>query len=115
MGGGFAELAESRRSWLGYTGEPVAAKVIEDLVALAGSAPSETNLQPWRFIAALGAGSCERLSPAFLPPNRPKLRAVPLGGGHGDPHRPPPGGVGGAPSATPGRRAGPIPRHRKAW
>jgi putative NAD(P)H nitroreductase len=74
MGGGFAELAESRRSWLGYTGEPVTARAIEDLVSIAGSAPSETNLQPWRFIAALGADSCERLVPAFLPPNRPKLR-----------------------------------------
>ena len=69
----FAELAGSRRSWLGYTGEPVTANVIEDLVAIAGSAPSETNLQPWRFIAALGSDNCERLAPAFLPPNQPKL------------------------------------------
>jgi nitroreductase len=70
----FAELAESRRSWLGYTGERVTEQVIEDLVAIAGTAPSETNLQPWRFIAALGSDSCERLVPAFLPPNQPKLR-----------------------------------------
>lgn len=70
----FVELADTRRSWFGYTGEPVTAEVIEDLVAVAGSAPSETNLQPWRFIAALGSESCERLAPAFLPPNQPKLR-----------------------------------------
>jgi nitroreductase len=67
---GFVELAHSRRSWLGYTGQPVTAKVIEDLVAIAGSAPSETNLQPWRFIAALGPDSCERLAPAFFRDSR---------------------------------------------
>jgi nitroreductase len=71
---GFDELAHSRRSWLGYTGARVSDEIITELVAVAGSAPSETNLQPWRFVAALGCDSIERLVPAFLPPNRPKLR-----------------------------------------
>lgn len=71
---GFDELAHSRRSWLGYTGERVSDEIITELVAVAGSAPSETNLQPWRFVAALGGDNIERLVPAFLPPNQPKLR-----------------------------------------
>ena len=48
----YAELNESRRSWLGYTGEVVAQELVRDIVAEAALAPSGSNLQPWRIVVA---------------------------------------------------------------
>lgn len=71
--GAFAALCEERRSWLGWTGEPIAREEIAALVRLAHLAPSECNAQPWRFVVALG-DALEWLLPAFLASNRDKLR-----------------------------------------
>lgn len=48
----YAELNETRRSWLGYTGEVVPDELIRDIVAEAALAPSGSNLQPWRVVVA---------------------------------------------------------------
>ncbi|HST40899.1 MAG TPA: nitroreductase family protein [Conexibacter sp.] len=69
----FAALSDERRSWLGWTGEPLARDAIEQLVRLAHQSPSECNTQPWRFAVAQGA-ALERLLPVFLASNRDKLR-----------------------------------------
>jgi nitroreductase len=71
-----SELARSRRSCCGFTGEQLSAELIEELVGIAATAPSEVNLQPWRFVVALGEASLERVMPAFLEPNQPKVRAA---------------------------------------
>ncbi len=68
----FDDLVMSRRSWLGWTGEPVERATLEDILGLANLAPSECNLQPWRFVVAQGP-SLEAVLPAFIPPNRPKV------------------------------------------
>lgn len=68
----FAALAEERRSWLGWTGEPVARDVLLDLIRQAHWSPSECNAQPWRFVVAQGE-ALERLLPFFLASNHDKL------------------------------------------
>jgi nitroreductase len=68
----FAALNRRRRSWLGWSGEALARDQLTALVAEAHLAPSEANLQPWRFVAAQGA-ALERLSEAFIASNRPKI------------------------------------------
>lgn len=69
----FAALSDERRSWLGWTGAPIAREAIEQLVTLAHQSPSECNTQPWRFVVAQGE-ALERLLPVFLASNRDKLR-----------------------------------------
>lgn len=48
----YAELNRTRRSWLGYTGEVVAADLLAEILDEATLAPSGSNLQPWRFVVA---------------------------------------------------------------
>lgn len=69
----FAALCEQRRSWLGWTGEPLSREEVTSLVRLAHLAPSECNAQPWRFVVAQGE-ALEWLLPVFLASNRDKLR-----------------------------------------
>lgn len=72
----FSRLASSRRACFKFTGERLDPELLEQLVGVAGAAPSEVNLQPWRFVAALGTDKVERVITAFLEPNRPKVRAA---------------------------------------
>ena len=68
-----SKVASERRSWLGFTGEKLSEDVITELVSIARTAPSDANLQPWRFVALLGKERVERAIPAFLGFNQGKL------------------------------------------
>jgi iodotyrosine deiodinase len=46
----FAERMGSRRSVRHFSAEPVADAIIDEAIAVAGSAPSGANQQPWRFV-----------------------------------------------------------------
>lgn len=69
-----SQIATERRSWLGFTGETLSEEAITELVSVARTAPSDANLQPWRFVALLGNERVERAVPAFLGFNQDKLR-----------------------------------------
>ena len=47
----FLDVARRRRTVRDFSDRPVARSIIEDLVRVAGSAPSGANKQPWRFVA----------------------------------------------------------------
>jgi nitroreductase len=68
-----SKVACERRSWLGFTGEKLSEDMIVELVSIARTAPSDANLQPWRFVALLGKDRVERAIPAFLGFNQEKL------------------------------------------
>jgi nitroreductase len=46
----FHERMLSRRTVRHYSDDPVPADLIDDAIAVAGSAPSGANMQPWRFV-----------------------------------------------------------------
>ena len=69
-----SKLASERRSWLGFTGETLSEDTIKELASVARTAPSDANLQPWRFVALLGKERVERVIPAFLGFNQEKIR-----------------------------------------
>lgn len=48
------EAIESRRSQRIYTDRPVDRALLEEIITLAGKAPSALNLQPWLFTVVLG-------------------------------------------------------------
>ncbi len=56
-----SQAIQSRRSQRRFLAEPVERELIEEVVRLAGSAPSALNLQPWLFTAVMGE-ELERLS-----------------------------------------------------
>jgi iodotyrosine deiodinase len=47
---GFTETMSTRRSIREFSSRPVPTHLIEQAIAVAGSAPSDYNLQPWRFV-----------------------------------------------------------------
>lgn len=47
----FLDIARRRRTVRDFSDRPVDRSIIEDLVRVAGSAPSGANKQPWRFVA----------------------------------------------------------------
>jgi nitroreductase len=47
----FHDVMRRRRTVRHFSAEPVPQSVIEQLVTIAGSAPSGANKQPWRFVA----------------------------------------------------------------
>lgn len=47
----FLEVMAQRRSVRAFSDRPVPREVIENLIAVAGTAPSGANKQPWRFVA----------------------------------------------------------------
>ena len=47
----FLETMRQRRSVRFFSDRPVSRKVIENIIAAAGTAPSGANKQPWRFVA----------------------------------------------------------------
>ncbi|MHC5020531.1 MAG: nitroreductase family protein [Planctomycetota bacterium] len=47
----FYDVARTRRSVREFSDRPVPRRVIESIVAAAGTAPSGANKQPWRFVA----------------------------------------------------------------
>lgn len=58
------EAIETRRSVRGFLPTPVARADVERLLALAGRAPSGSNIQPWRVHAVTGA-ALQRLAAAM--------------------------------------------------
>ena len=59
-----AEAADSRRSVRKFTGEPVPAADLRELVRVAGRAPSAFNVQPWRFVVVTDPAIKTRLREA---------------------------------------------------
>ena len=49
-----SRVIRERRSVRSFTGEPVSRETIEQIMTLAGMAPSSFNSQPWRFHVATG-------------------------------------------------------------
>ena len=47
---GFRQRMSERRTVRHYSSEPVPDQLIDDAIAVAGSAPSGANMQPWRFV-----------------------------------------------------------------
>jgi coenzyme F420-0:L-glutamate ligase/coenzyme F420-1:gamma-L-glutamate ligase len=58
------EWLRTRRSVRTFTGAPVPRDVLERLFAAAGTAPSSSNRQPWRFAAVTAAETRARLADA---------------------------------------------------
>ena len=52
----FFQLMNARRSVREFCDRPVEQKIIESLIATAGTAPSGANKQPWRFVAVKDPG-----------------------------------------------------------
>ena len=52
----FFQLMNARRSVREFCDRPVEQKLIESLIATAGTAPSGANKQPWRFVAVKDPG-----------------------------------------------------------
>ena len=50
----FETLVQTRKSVRGFTKEPVARTVIEDIIAVAKRAPSSMNTQPWHIHVLTG-------------------------------------------------------------
>jgi coenzyme F420-0:L-glutamate ligase / coenzyme F420-1:gamma-L-glutamate ligase len=59
------QVIQSRRSIRRYTGEPVAAEVIEQLLRTAMWAPSAHNRQPWRWVVVSSPETKARLARAM--------------------------------------------------
>ena len=45
----FRDMVQERRSVRGYRKDPVPRDVIEEIIEIAGGAPSSMNTQPWYF------------------------------------------------------------------
>ncbi len=69
------EVAERRRSIRAYTAERIPHGELEELVRLAGLAPSAYNLQPWRFVVVETPAMKERLAQAAY--NQRQVRSAP--------------------------------------
>ena len=50
----FETLVQTRKSVRGFTNEPVARTVIEDIIEVAKRAPSSMNTQPWHIHVLTG-------------------------------------------------------------
>jgi nitroreductase len=69
------EAAERRRSIRSYEPEPVPMEDIEEILRLAGLAPSAFNVQPWRFVVVQTPEVKERLAAAAY--NQRQVHAAP--------------------------------------
>lgn len=69
------EAAEQRRSIRAYEPEPIAHEELEEILRVAGLAPSAFNLQPWRFIVVETPDVKERL--ALAANNQRQVRSAP--------------------------------------
>ena len=54
----FETLVQTRKSVRGFTNEPVARTVIEDVIEVAKRAPSSMNTQPWHIRPASRWRNC---------------------------------------------------------
>ena len=50
----FKNMVQERRSVRGYRDDPVPREVIEEIIEIAGGAPSSMNTQPWHFHVLTG-------------------------------------------------------------
>lgn len=60
----FSELEKNRYSVRKFTGEPVAAEIIDQILKAGQSAPTACNLQPQRFMVISGEAQLEKLRKA---------------------------------------------------
>ena len=51
----FKNMVNERRSVRGYKDEPVPRELLEEIIEVAGGAPSSMNTQPWHFHVLTGA------------------------------------------------------------
>jgi len=66
--------AERRRSIRQFRDEKVSSEVLDQLLSLAGRAPSAFNLQPWRLVVVQDAALRERLCEAAL--GQPQVKSA---------------------------------------
>ncbi|MBT4518637.1 MAG: nitroreductase [Halieaceae bacterium] len=59
------EAVQARRSVRAFTDQPVSREMVEEILTLAGNAPSGSNIQPWKVCALSGAEK-ERFSQAVF-------------------------------------------------
>jgi len=71
-----AELVEGRRSIRKYQPDSISREEVQDLVRLAGRAPSAWNLQPWRVIAVSAPATKALLQQAAF--NQPQVGGAPV-------------------------------------
>ena len=57
----FRERMSTRRTVRHYSAEPVSDGLIDEAIAIAGSAPSGANLQPWRFVVVRDPATKRRI------------------------------------------------------
>lgn len=69
-------MAENRRSIRTYQPGPIPREDIEELIRLAGRAPSAWNLQPWRVVAVSDASTKDRLQQAAF--KQPQVGRAPV-------------------------------------
>lgn len=62
----FKDIIIGRRSFRKFKDEPVPIEVLEELIDCARWAPSDTNSQPWRFIATSNKKIIKRIEKATL-------------------------------------------------
>ena len=60
----FLERARRRRTVRTFAPDPVPARVVENAIAAAGTAPSGANAQPWHFVAVADAAVKRRIREA---------------------------------------------------
>ena len=84
----YDDVVNGRRSIRGFTAEPVAREMVEEIIALAVRAPSSLNSQPWNFTVVTGepldrirAGNTERML-AGVPESREFRMGEPYAGQH---------------------------------
>ena len=84
----YDDVVNGRRSIRGFTSEPVARELVEEIVALAARAPSSLNSQPWNFTVVTGEpldrireGNTERML-AGVPESREFRMGEPYAGQH---------------------------------
>ena len=85
----FRDMVQERRSVRGYRKDPVPRDVIEEIIEIAGGAPSSMNTQPWYFHVLTGApldlireGNTERMVNGAAP-----QREISLNHGYEGVHR----------------------------
>ena len=84
----YDDVVNGRRSIRGFTSEPVARELIEEIIALAVRSPSSLNSQPWNFTVVTGEplerireGNTERML-AGVPESREFRMGEPYSGQH---------------------------------
>jgi len=74
----FDDVVKERRTVREFLDKPVPERVIEEILSLAGNAPSSMNGQPWHFIVVRNRDTLEKLiglKNYFCPPEKQEFQA----------------------------------------